>query len=521
MGNSYGDFCGARPVKSPSAVFCRAGLVLTPQNVESSYQALAESNCIPRRWHVEGRWGIPIEQIKSGQHQGMRFIPLLYQAEQRLPKEVLALLDAGTACLIPQNSSNASKAGAWTDWHPGHQTDTPPRICQQTSTIAPPAFVFIFFFFLFLSFFESFVFVSVRSCIFASTHLPSKCYVFFLLRKHKNNDIHCFFFSHGKVRMPSPSSLGTASFTFAELFAGIGGFRLGLESVGGRCVFASEIEPFTREVYILNFGEVPPIAGDIRKVKDEEIPLVDLLVAGFPCQPFSALGTQPAFEDDRGLLFHEIVRVLKASKAKSFLLENVPGLLDCDDGRALQAIKRELIQSGYEVQIRTANARNLTAQSRKRVFFFGVREDLATLGDDFALPFIPELHLRARDFLQTEEELSDEADIYALSEEHFSSLKESKKWSRRGGMTDTLVWEEKLCNTLVSHYGTSLGKGNSQLVPRTAPLNPRRFTPRECARLMGFPDTFRLTDRPEDHPSVWFLELGYSRSLHTSFGSYF
>ena len=154
MGNSHGDFCGARPVKSP-AVFCRAGLVLTPQSVESSYQALAESNCIPRRWHVEGRWGIPIEQIKSGQHQGMRFIPLLYQAEQRLPKEVLALLDAGTACLIPQNSSNASKAGAWTDWHPGHQTDTTPRICQQTSAIAPPAFVFIIFFHCF-----------VLSCIF-------------------------------------------------------------------------------------------------------------------------------------------------------------------------------------------------------------------------------------------------------------------------------------------------------------------------------------------------------------------
>ena len=515
MGNSYGDFCGARPVKSPSAVFCRAGLVLTPQNVESSYQALAESNCIPRRWHVEGRWGIPIEQIKSGQHQGMRFIPLLYQAEQRLPKEVLALLDAGTACLIPQNSSNASKAGAWTDWHPGHKT----AICQQTSAIAPPAFVFIIFF-IFCPFL-SLLYLFLSDLAFLPPHISlqsAMCFFFFENTKKTTHPL--LFFSHGKVRMPSPSSLGTASFTFAELFAGIGGFRLGLESLGGRCVFASEIEPFTREVYILNFGEVPPIAGDIRKVKDEEIPLVDLLVAGFPCQPFSALGTQPAFEDDRGLLFHEIVRVLKASKAKSFLLENVPGLLDCDDGRALQAIKRELIQSGYEVQIRTANARNLTAQSRKRVFFFGVREDLATLGDDFALPFIPELHLRARDFLQTEEELSDEADIYALSEEHFNSLKESKKWSRRGGMTDTLVWEEKLCNTLVSHYGTSLGKGNSQLVPRTAPLNPRRFTPRECARLMGFPDTFRLTDRPEDHPSVWFLELGYSRSLHTSFGSY-
>ena len=100
---------------------------------------------------------------------------------------------------------------------------------------------------------------------------------------------------------------------------------------------------------------------------------------------------------------------------------------------------------------------------------------------------------------------TDGEDIYGLSDEHFKSLKESRKWAKRGGMTDTLVWEDKLCNTLVSHYGTSLGKGNSQLVARQAPLNPRRFTPRECARLMGFPDSYRLTERSPENPSMWFL----------------
>ena len=112
---------------------------------------------------------------------------------------------------------------------------------------------------------------------------------------------------------------------------------------------------------------------------------------------------------------------------------------------------------------------------------------------------------------------TDGEDIYGLSDEHFRSLKESKKWAKRGGMTDTLVWEDKLCNTLVSHYGTSLGKGNSQLVARQAPLNPRRFTPRECARLMGFPDSYWLTERPKENPSMWF----FGSFLVNSFARFF
>lgn len=449
MGNGLRSIgCTRRNQRNP-AVLQQAGLILSPQSVESSYLALADGNCIPRRWHLEGRWGIPIEKIAQGKHQGLRFIPLLVGAEKRLPEEIQQLLKTGRAWVVPQNSSRPSKA-AWTDWHPGYKASKSPEISEETKAI--PYF-------------------------------------------------------------PEPLE---KSFTFAELFAGLGGFRLALEAVGGECVFASEIEGFTRALYILNFGESPPVLGDIQEVQDSAIPEVDMLVAGFPCQPFSALGNQPAFEDDRGLLFREIVRVLKASKAKSFLLENVPGLLECDDGKAIRQIQQELQLAGYEVHLQTFNARNLTAQSRKRVFFFGLRKGLASWASGFQRPRVPEVHLRAGDVLENEEELmkeTDGEDIYGLSDEHFKSLKDSKKWAQRGGMTDTLVWEDKLCNTLVSHYGTSLGKGNSQLVPRQAPLNPRRFTPRECARLMGFPDSYRLTERSKENPSMWF------RALYKMFGN--
>ena len=126
-------------------------------------------------------------------------------------------------------------------------------------------------------------------------------------------------------------------------------------------------------MYLRNFGNAPAVAGDIQEVHASAIPQHDILVAGFPCQPFSALGTQPAFDDDRGLLFREIVRVLEASQPKFFLLENVPGLLRCDDGRVLETIREELSQAGYDVLVETVNAKALTAQARKRVFIIGFR----------------------------------------------------------------------------------------------------------------------------------------------------
>ena len=245
-----------------------------------------------------------------------------------------------------------------------------------------------------------------------------------------------------------------------------------------------------------------------------DIPPHDILVAGFPCQPFSSLGTQPAFDDDRGLLFREIVRVLDAAKPYSFLLENVPGLLRCDEGKVLQTIKEELSEAGYDVLVETVNAKHFTAQARKRVFFIGFKRP-SQCAEAFQIPELPDMCIRAEDVLQSEAEVRSSGllEDYTLSDEQFLRLQDSSKWARRGGMTSTLAWGDKVCDTLVGHYGKTIRKGNSQLVPRPAPFKPRRFTPRECARLMGFPNSFKLTERNGEEPGMWF------RALYKMFGN--
>ncbi|CAE7573306.1 dsaVM, partial [Symbiodinium sp. CCMP2592] len=412
----------------------RACLVVPARLVEKAYGELSDAGCIPRRWHPEGRYGIPIQVAEDSQQ---RLIPLLADAVDRLPASLRAALTAGTVHLRAQEIP-------WKEPKP----------------------------------------VRSRPGVSELSLLP---------------------------RGPGKA----VNFTFAELFAGIGGFRLGLESLGGNCVFACEIEPHTRDMYLHNFGNVPAVAGDIQEVHASAIPPHDILVAGFPCQPFSALGTQPAFDDDRGLLFREIVRVLEASQPKFFLLENVPGLLRCDDGRVLETIREELSQAGYDVLVETVNAKALTAQARKRVFIIGFRTE-SQLAHEFQLPHIPDLCLRAEDILETEDEVmrSGLLEDYTLTDEQFERLKGSAKWARRGGMSSTLAWGDKVCATLVGHYGKTLRKGNSQLVPRQAPFKPRRFTPRECARLMGFPNSFKLTEPEEGQsPGMWY------RALYKMFGN--
>ena len=185
----------------------RCGLVMMPQAVEASYKALAESDCIPRRWQIEGRYGIPIERIQKGEYAGKRFIPLLEQAEERLPEAIQELMRLGQVSLIPLNSTQKNQS--YVDWHPHHHSPpvTPPI---DPKTAAVPRL---------------------------------------------------------------DSEVASGAFRFAELFCGIGGFRVGLEALGGRCVFACEIERFTKELYMLNFPE-PEVKGDIREVKEEEIPQV-------------------------------------------------------------------------------------------------------------------------------------------------------------------------------------------------------------------------------------------------------
>mmetsp|Transcript_150579 Transcript_150579/g.484194 ORF Transcript_150579/g.484194 Transcript_150579/m.484194 type:complete len:494 (+) Transcript_150579:135-1616(+) len=298
------------------------------------------------------------------------------------------------------------------------------------------------------------------------------------------------------VWMPSPAR---GSLTFVELFAGIGGFRLGLEALGGRCVFGSEIAAECVTVYEANFGSEPPVAGDIYQVKDEDIPQHDVLLGGFPCQPFSWLGSQPGISDERGVLYKEIVRVLRAHRPSAFLLENVPGLLTCDGGRVITRIVSELESLGYSVSLEKVDSRCLTAQSRYRVFIVGIRQDGGVEGQakKFRFPYIPDLALRVGDVLESD------ADLIAAGAVELHTLRQEQvlRWGSKEGLRN-LAWHDTITHTLVSHYGGQLGRGSSQLVPRPPPHLPRRFTPRECARLMGFPESFDLgAPKPGDAPN--------------------
>ncbi len=189
----------------------------------------------------------------------------------------------------------------------------------------------------------------------------------------------------GRGSTAAPSAANSSAFRFVELFAGIGGFRIGMEAIGGRCVFASEICPDAVAVYHANFGldkqhsgrieAADILVGDITSVADADIPDHDILTAGFPCQPFSTLGDQSGLSDlkGRGTLFEQIVRVLRLRRPAAFLLENVPGLLHCDDGRAFATIMQALRGAGYRVAWELVNSRCLSAQSRNRLYFVGMR----------------------------------------------------------------------------------------------------------------------------------------------------
>jgi DNA-cytosine methyltransferase len=261
-------------------------------------------------------------------------------------------------------------------------------------------------------------------------------------------------------------------FTYAELFAGMGGFGVALDVLGGRCVFCSELEKHLREIYHHNFVVVPnrtrpasdhidiPIYGDIHQVPDSAFPQsLDLLVGGFPCQPFSALGEQPGFDCPKsGNLFLEIVRCLKVSKPKAFLLENVPGLLTMTE--TYNTIVQALEEVGYNVQTEVIAARGLTATGRKRLFFVGLRRDTeqpqnaddGTATDnrqqEYQFPFIPDLQLKARDVIDYDEVPTEEMELLRLSDETFQQLLNCGRWR-----THSLAWPNKTLDTMTSHYG--------------------------------------------------------------------
>jgi DNA (cytosine-5)-methyltransferase 1 len=291
---------------------------------------------------------------------------------------------------------------------------------------------------------------------------------------------------------PPPSGLDQPRtpgvFTFIDLFAGIGGIRIGLSRAGGRCVYSCEIDRFARQTYEANFG--PCEGSDVREVDATSIPDHDVLAAGFPCQPFSiagvskklSLGRRHGFEDEKsGNLFFEIVRILEAKRPPVVLLENVKNLRTHDQGRTFAIVVARLENLGYNVESRVVDARPWVPQHRERTFIVGLHRD-SHEDARFAFPAPPTGGPlpRLRDILEPAWDPK-----YVLSEHLWNYLQEYRRKHRAAGngFGYGLFGGEDIARTLSARYH----KDGSEILIDTQSRLPRRLTPIECARLMGFP----------------------------------
>lgn len=296
------------------------------------------------------------------------------------------------------------------------------------------------------------------------------------------------------------------SFTFIDLFAGIGGLRKGFEPIGGKCVFTSEWDRFSVATYLANHACDHEVVGDITKVAAGEIPSHDVLLAGFPCQPFSlagvskknALGRQHGFHcEAQGTLFFDVARIIEHHRPKAFLLENVKNLVSHDRGRTFEVIRKALTEElGYHVQTRVIDAKSLVPQHRERIFIVGFREENDFDFDGLALPDRdkgPRLNsiLHPEDGSEDPEERFTEGakarvlSKYTLSDHLWGYLQDyaEKHRAKGNGFGFGLVDRSDVARTLSARYYKD---GSEILVRQSGRKNPRRLTPRECARLMGF-----------------------------------
>lgn len=305
------------------------------------------------------------------------------------------------------------------------------------------------------------------------------------------------------------------NFTFIDLFAGIGGCRMGFERAGGECVFTSEWDDYARKTYEANFpaAEGHVFEGDITKVDAAKIPDHDVLVAGFPCQPFSiagvskknALGRPHGFLDPtQGTLFFDVARIIEEKRPTAFVLENVKNLFSHDGGNTFRVIKDRLeTELGYEFHSEILDSRAAVPQGRRRIFIVGFDKEVYTNGTGFTFKNVdlgvrfPKmdrvLHRAGKGAaeLPYTDETGEASERYVLSDRLWSYLRayKAKHQTAGNGFGFGLVGPNDVARTLSARYYKD---GSEILVDRGLGLNPRRLTPRECARLMGFPDNFAI-----------------------------
>ncbi|RYG99117.1 MAG: DNA (cytosine-5-)-methyltransferase [Alphaproteobacteria bacterium] len=314
-----------------------------------------------------------------------------------------------------------------------------------------------------------------------------------------------------RMMVPEPAEKKDTKFTFIDLFAGIGGFRRAFEPLGGKCVFTSEWDRWSQSTYRANYSIDHELTGDITKIEARDIPKHDVLLAGFPCQPFSlagvskknSLGRAHGFQCDmQGTLFFDIARIIKHHQPKAFLLENVKNLKSHDKGRTFDVIMKTLREDlGYTVETRVIDARSWVPQHRERIFIVGFREDC---GFDFSKLVLPPedqqpvlasiLHPQDGTELMDEKVLTLKGkvqDRYTLSDHLWTYLQNYAEKHRLAGngFGFGLVGPKDVARTLSARYH----KDGSEILVKQSRKGPRRLTPRECARLMGF-------DRPGQEP---------------------
>ncbi len=279
-------------------------------------------------------------------------------------------------------------------------------------------------------------------------------------------------------------------FKFIDLFAGIGGIRLAFQNLGGKCVFTSEWNGFASKTYNANFGEVP--FGDITKIPVGLIPDHDVLAGGFPCQPFSiagvskknSLGKAHGFKDEtQGTLFFDIVRIIEAKRPKAFLLENVKNLTTHDKKKTFEVIYNTLTELKYSVHFKVLDGKYFVPQHRERIIIVGFDKRVYHGKEKFDFPKMPDATHSFEEILEHQPD-----GRFTLTDKLWNYLQEyAKKHKEKGngfgfGLTDL----KGISRTLSARYYKD---GSEILIPQEG-KNPRRLTPRECARLQGFPDKF-------------------------------
>lgn len=491
-------------------------LLVPPRLTKSSYATLLSLDYVPRKWHLEGRHGSRTHKVEDRNKIG---IPLLRSPDKI--KSIASILkrrdDAFHAQDVPTTHKNEKKRknanGDEDEDHNHGDGSADSSSSALRELLFTPGVELVY---------KTPVLsnkIPKDETFDATVHpermperFPSQLREFLQTARNHDDTIEDRNLTPTKRRKSSTCTVpGVASsdpaFTFCELFSGIGGFGVALEALGGKCVFASEIYAPSKRVYRANLdmNSLPDgkISGDIWDVDSKDIPFHDLLVGGFPCQPFSSLGDQPGLNDaknvsgrkkgveediqdgggGRGQLFTQIVRVLGDVQPNAFLLENVPGLITTDDGNALRTIVSSLEAVGYHVSYEVCSSRGLTAQSRKRLYIVGIKHNGNGNGNGardetkFQFPFMPDLQIRAVDVLHTREELQTSfastgispelvrhcgfeaqsqspASMFRLTDSQMDQLRNrSKSWKPA-----KLAWDNTTCDTIDSHYGVTVGK---------------------------------------------------------------